>query len=500
MKRMITLLLVLVMVVAMIPVTANAGSVTVGMRKLADGESYKTMTASQMIVDIIKDFEGFRATPYADNNQWSIGYGSYCGDISSPKPNLTWTRAKAEDRLRSDLKQKYETIVNSYCKSIGRQPSQQQFDALLDLTYNCGGSWTTGTSVTKMLKNPTNEVAVVRGFGAYCRSGGDYSYVHMNRRIREALMFVYGEYYLAYGNQDCRSNLKVVSNDNLPHFKAVVFKTEYGTFSNGRSKMVDYYMEDEYFGYFPQPTRSGYTCVGWKVTKRDNKSVSNGEEVNIYSKPQDNLELTAIWKKGTFEVAPPEKPEESSIPFVDVPKGSWFYDAVSYAYNNGYMSGVSKTAFDPSGATTRGMLVTLLYRLEGEPAVTDAQRKCFTDVAGTYCADAVAWAYANGIVNGVTATTFEPNRVITRQETVTFFYRYCVEYRLMENKAGLTLDGFADSESVLGFAREAFAWAVDVGLVDGIQRGNAFYLNPMDNLNRAQAAVLLKRCIDKLFS
>ncbi len=498
MKRLITLLLVFVMLVAMFPVSANAETVTVGMRKLAEGESYKNMTSSQMIVDIIKDFEGFRATPYADKSQWSIGYGSYCGDINGPKPKLTWTRAQAEAHLRDDLKRKFEPTVNSYCKSIGRQPSQQQFDALVDLTYNCGGSWTTGTAVTKFLKNPTNELAVVRGFGAYCRNGGDYSYVHMNRRIREALIFVYGEYYLCYGNQDCRSNLRVVSNDKLPHFKAVVFKTDRGSFDNDRSKTVEYYMKDEYFGYFPQPTRSGYTCVGWKVTKRNNKSVSNGEEVNIYSKPSDNLELTAIWKKGTFKVEPPEKPVEHNLPFTDVPKDSWFYDSVVYVYNNDYMDGVSKTKFNPAGDLSRGMMMTLLYRLEGSPKVTDAQRKCFKDIAGLYCEDAIAWAYANGIANGVTETEFKPDRTLTRQEAVTFYYRYCVEYRLMPVRSGLNLNGFADKDSVLGFARESFAWAVDVGLVNGVRMGDKMYLDPMYTLNRATAAVLLERCAEEL--
>ncbi len=499
MKRIVTMLLALILVLSLIPVSAQATEATVGMRKLKSGESYTTMESSQMAIDIIKDFEGYSATPYADKKQWSVGYGSYCGSINKPKPNIYLTRDEAEARLRSDLKKTYEVVVNNYCKSIGRQPSQQQFDALVDLTYNVGGSWTTGTVVTSMLKNPTDEITVARAFGAYCRSGGSISYTHMHRRLREAMMFLYGEYYLAYGNQDCRSNLKVIHNDNLPHFKAVVFKTNSGNFSNGRGEISNYYFKDEYYGSFPTPTRSGYTCVGWEITKRNNRSVSGGEEATIYTKATQNLELTAIWKKGTFDVPAPEKPKElGETPFLDVETSDWFYEAVKYVYDNKIMNGTSSVSFDPNGEMTRGMLVTVLYRMDGTPKVTDEQRKCFTDIAGQYYTDAIAWAYANGIANGVTATTFEPNTVVSRQDAVALFYRFCVNYRKLTTEVTQSLESFLDSGDVADYAAEPFAWSVSVGLINGMQGNGGMCLRPEASLDRAQSATILQRCIETI--
>ena len=550
MKRIASLLLVFVLVLTMLPVAAQAaeidgedlvldygtfdseagmqsvelmGSASAELFEMADipaGGTYKSLSASQEMIDVIKDFEGFRSKAYWDNSQWTVGYGTRASG-----PDVTVTRAEAERLLRKVLDNTYEPIVNDFCKKNGKQPTQQQFDAMLDLTYNAGGSWTTGSSVPNVVLNPSTALDVVKGFGAWSRSGGSVSYVHANRRIREALIYLYGEYYLAYGGQDCKSDLEVVSNDDLPHFKTVIFKTNSGKLSNGKIDYAGYYPVGEYYGSFIDATRSGYTLVGWKITKRSNDSVSGGERISIWDKVEENLELTAVWEKGTFTVKPEEPPvdyEEPTeptepeptepemeplpeveidmdrLPFEDVPENAWFREAVSYVYRNEFMNGVSATAFNPGGSMTRGMLVTVLYRIDGSMPVTDEERECFDDIAGAYYTDAVAWAYANGIVNGVSATKFDPNRIVTRQEAVTIFYRYCVDYNLMSVDSGLALDGFADQEHVAAFASDAFTWAVATGLISGSQSGDSYYLNPIDNLNRAQAAVLLQRCVEDI--
>ncbi len=512
MRRIVTFLLVMILVLTMLPVSVSASDATVAMRKLEEGEEYTKMHASQEMIDVIKDFEGFSHTPYADNTQWTVGYGSYCGDIDDPKPGVYLTEDEAEQRLRSDLKRTYEPIVNNYCKSIGRQPSQQQFDALLDITYNAGGSWTRGKAITSVMENPTDEIAVVRAFGSYSRSGGKISYTHINRRVREALIFLYGEYYRAYGNQDCKSDIEVVSNNDLPHFKAMVFKTNSGKFSNGKNDIAEYYHVDEYFGSFPEVTRSGYTCVGWEITKRSNKSVDDGEIVDIYSVVEENLHLTAVWEEGEFEPELPEAPapeleelpdvtvDMDRLPFEDVPENAWFRDAVRYVYRNEFMNGTSATTFAPGSSMTRGMLVTVLYRMDGSVEVTDEERACFDDIGGAYYTDAVAWAYANGIVNGVTENTFEPNRVVTRQEAITIFYRYCVDYSLMDVESGMALEGFQDENQVAPYAVEPFVWAVNTGLVAGSAQDGGIYLTPASELNRAQAATLLQRCVEEVLN
>ena len=552
MKRIASMLLVFVMVLTMIPVAAQAaeidgedmildygtldteageqtvelmGSSSAQKYEMADipaGGKYKTMSASQEMIDVIKDFEGFRSKAYWDNSQWTVGYGTRASG-----PDVTVTRAEAERLLRKALTNTYEPIVNEFCKENGKQPTQQQFDAMLDLTYNAGGSWTTGSSVPDVVLNASTALEIVKGFGAWSRSGGSVSYVHANRRVREALIYLYGEYYLAYGGQDCKTDLEVVDNDDLPHFKVVIFKTKSGKLSNGKTDYAAYYPEGEYYGSFIDATRSGYTLVGWKITKRSNDSVSSGERASIWDRVEENLELTAVWEKGTFTVAPEEPPVDyqeptepeptepeptepemeplpeveidmDRLPFEDVPENAWFREAVSYVYRNEFMNGVSATAFNPNGSMTRGMLVTVLYRIDGSVPVSDEERACFDDIAGAYYTDAVAWAYANGIVNGVSATKFDPNRIVTRQEAVTIFYRYCVDYNLLGVESGLDLDSFADQGNVAGYASDAFTWAVATGLVTGSQSGDSLYLNPTDSLNRAQAAILLQRCVEDI--
>ena len=545
MKRIVCLLIAVVMMLTLIPVSAQAaqmdgedvildygtfagetGSQSVElmasasekvfeMADIANGAAYQQMSPSQKIIDVIKDFEGFRSKAYWDKSQWTYGYGS-----RAPGSGATISKAEAERLLVKVLKENYGKTVNDFCKKNGKQPTQQQFDALLDLTYNVGGSWTTGASVTNVVLNPTKALDIVKGFGAWCRSGGGVSYVHVNRRIREALIYMYGEYYLAYGNQDCKSDLKVVGNDDLPHFKAVIFKTNSGKLENGKTDYAAYYPVGQYYGSFIDAERSGYTLVGWKITKRSNDSVSNGGRISIWNKVEENLELTAVWEKGTFTVAPEEPPVDyvdpteptepemeelpeveidmDRLPFEDVPENAWFRDAVSYVYRNEFMNGTSSTTFDPAGSMTRGMLVTVLYRIDGSMPVSDEERACFEDIGGAYYTDAVAWAYSNGIVNGVSATKFDPNRIVTRQEAVTIFYRYCVDYNLLGMESCMELNGFEDCEQIAGFAVDAFTWAVATGLVEGSESADGCYLNPVANLNRAQAAILLQRCVEDI--
>lgn len=540
MKRVASLILALVLLLTAIPMTASAAEMDgedvileygsfdcdtdavalmstasqelFEMADIPEGGKYQNMSPSQEIIDVIKDFEGFRSKAYWDKSQWTYGYGT-----RAPSSGATITRAEAERLLRKVLNDDYGATVNSFCKKNGKQPTQQQFDALLDLTYNVGGGWTTGTSVTSVVLNPSTGLDLVKGFGAWCRSGGGVSYVHVNRRIREALIYMYGEYYLAYGNQDCKSDLEVVGNDDLPHYKVMIFKSGSGKFANGKTDYAGYYTEGDYFRSFPEATRSGYTLVGWKITKRSNDSVSGGERISIWDKAEENLELTAVWEKGTFTVAPEEPPVDyvdpnepeleelpeveidmDRLPFEDVPENAWFRDAVSYVYRNEFMNGTSNTTFDPAGSMTRGMLVTVLYRIDGSMPVTDEERACFADIGGAYYTDAVAWAYSNGIVNGVSADRFDPNRIITRQEAVTIFYRYCVDYNLLGMESGMDLDGFEDSEQVAAFAVDAFNWAVATGLMEGSANGDGYYLNPNTNLNRAQAAILLQRCVEDI--
>ena len=179
--------------------------------------------------------------------------------------------------------------------------------------------------------------------------------------------------------------------------------------------------------------------------------------------------------------------------FEDVHEDDWFAGAVEYVTGEGLMKGTSATRFSPGGDTTRGMVVTILYRLEQEPE-TEPGAAAFTDVAeGAYYADAVAWAEANGIVTGYGDGRFGPNDNVTREQLAAILYRYA-SYSKADTTATGTLDGFRDAAQVSSYAEAALKWAVGSELITG-KTGNL--LDPRGNATRAEIATILMRLIQK---
>ena len=175
-------------------------------------------------------------------------------------------------------------------------------------------------------------------------------------------------------------------------------------------------------------------------------------------------------------------------PFTDVPQGHWAGDAVQYVYENNLMGGTDSTTFSPNTTTTRGMIVTVLYRLTGEPASGTASQ--FTDVAaGAWYAKAVAWAASRDIVNGTSATTFSPNSPITREQLAVIFYRYAQDQG-WDVSAWTDLGLYQDAAQVSDYATQALAWAVGAGLITGTTDTT---LSPRGSATRAQVAVILTR-------
>ena len=224
----------------------------------------------------------------------------------------------------------------------------------------------------------------------------------------------------------------------------------------------------------------GFALDTLAVTDRFGNPVSLTEGANgtyTFVMPDGQVTVTA-----TFTETAPEP-----LPFTDVAEGDWFYDAVRYAYENGLMDGVGGNRFAPNSATTRAQLVTILYRLEGQPAVSGDLP--FTDVeAGTWYTDAILWAAQNNIVNGVSDTEFAPGDDLTRQQLVTILYRYA-EAKGYDVSASADLSGYPDADQVQGYAQPTMAWAVAEGIVEGMD-GN---LNPAGNASRAQIATILMR-------
>lgn len=175
------------------------------------------------------------------------------------------------------------------------------------------------------------------------------------------------------------------------------------------------------------------------------------------------------------------------LPFVDVLRSEWYYDAVQYIYNSGMMTGTSSTLFSPDMTTTRGMIVTILHRMEGKPQAVAAS---FLDVhVGEYYTDAVAWASANNIISGYSNGDFGPNDIITREQLASILYRYA-QYKGYDASRSTALDGFADVSEAGKYALPALQWAAAENLITGT---SATTLSPTGNATRAQAASILMR-------
>ena len=227
----------------------------------------------------------------------------------------------------------------------------------------------------------------------------------------------------------------------------------------------------------PVPDR-GYQVGAVAVTDRFGDPVAVTEQADgtyTFTMPNGQVTVTV-----TFA--------ETPLPFTDVMEGDWFYDAVVYAYETGLMDGVGDNLFAPNSETTRAQLVTILYRLAGQPAVSGDLP--FPDVeSGTWYTDAVAWAAQNGIVNGVSDTEFAPGDNITREQLAVILYRYAA-YQGYDVSQRADLSGFGDAESISGYAQEALSWAHAQGLVLGFEDGS---LRPQGTASRAQIAAVLMR-------
>ena len=169
----------------------------------------------------------------------------------------------------------------------------------------------------------------------------------------------------------------------------------------------------------------------------------------------------------------------------------WYYGAVRYAHETGLMAGTGAHQFSPNGTTTRGMLVTILYRQEGAPDLGSEAALSFADVAaGAYYALPVRWAKLHGVVNGISATQFAPEAPVTREQLAAILYRYA-QYKGYDTGAGsAALGGYTDAGQISPYALPAMEWANRTGLITG---RTATTLDPQGQATRAEAATILMR-------
>lgn len=222
------------------------------------------------------------------------------------------------------------------------------------------------------------------------------------------------------------------------------------------------------------PTKSGATFEGWYADKGLTKKITS-------VKLDANTTVYAKWTEAPV----------SGLPFKDVKTADWFYNDVKYVYEKGMMAGTAADVFAPNATTTRAMIVTILYRLEGSPAVTGTS--AFVDVpTGQWYTDAVNWAAANQIVKGTSATTFAPNDSITREQMAAILYRYA-QYKGYDVTKKADLSGYSDNGQVSAYAKDALAWANAAKLINGVTNTT---LAPQGNATRAQVSAILHRFCD----
>lgn len=257
--------------------------------------------------------------------------------------------------------------------------------------------------------------------------------------------------------------------------------------TNGGSK-IDTVTEWEYSTidldeYVPE--KEGYKFVGWYADKDLDKKIDEvylTEDTTVYAK----------WEKIAEEVSEePEEVEETeeteTISFKDVKESDWFYEAVSYAVENGLMSGMSEDIFAPNTPLTREMLAVVLYNVEGQPEGTEANT--FTDVKGDmWYTDAILWANANGIVAGYDNGAYGVGDLITREQFAAILYRYAQFKGYDTTQGGMAVREFSDYENISDYARPAMAWAVNAGIMGGMDDGT---LMPQGKATRAEAATML---------
>ena len=226
------------------------------------------------------------------------------------------------------------------------------------------------------------------------------------------------------------------------------------------------------------PTRHGHTFIGWYSDQSLTNQIS---EVSLTK----NMTVYAGWRAD-------ENPDIVVNPFTDVSEKDWFYNDAMFVYKNGLMLGTSKTLFSPHGTVTRGMMATILWRMEG--SLAPKGENSFTDVeAGMWYTDAITWTAENGIFAGYSKDKFGPDDPVTREQLTAIFYRYA-DYKGYKLTVTENLDKFEDADKITDYAKMVMQWAVGNGLIKGKSEN---LLDPQGTATRAEIAAMLHRFVEK---
>ena len=226
----------------------------------------------------------------------------------------------------------------------------------------------------------------------------------------------------------------------------------------------------------------GYEVGEVTVTRPDGSQVElteNSDGTWGFTQPGESVTIAVTFRCTGGELCP-------SAHLTDVELGTWYHEAVDYVVEHGIMAGVSATAFQPNGSLTRGQVVQILHNLEGKPEET--AEAPFTDTAGHWALEAIAWAAQNNVVAGYDDGTFGPEKLVTREEFAQMMYNYA-KFKGYDLTAGGDLAQFPDAGAISDWAETALSWANGKGLINGHDNGT---IDPQGNTTRAQAASIMK--------
>ena len=528
MKRYLSFLLAVVMLVTLVPSAALADTGTA------------SMNASDNLKTLIKYWEGVKLKAYkahASEEYWTIGYGHYGSDVYE---GMEITVEQAEAYFEQDIIA-FETAANRINEKYGLNANQNQFDALVSLAYNFGPNWVeanTGWRLARYIQsnftdsygNRIPDLEIADAFAVLCSAGGDILPGLVNRRLNEAEIFLYGDYSTTLTNfvvviidangGAVNGNRVVAYNKGKPYGSlptasrqgysldywmdsdtgavmtgsTIAEKSRYITavWSDGDAPVTykltvsggegsGSYAEGAKIKLVPTPS-SGKAFVRWDVT---GATVTLGSDGYYYiTMPASDVTAVAIWKN----VCPlgDKCPTKN---FTDNPPTYWAHSDIDSVISAGLFKGTSGTTFGPDIVMSRCMLITVLYRLEGSPDVTGYENR-FNDVdTEGYYYTALLWGSHNNIANGYNDGRFAPDEPLTREQLVTFLHRYA-NYKGYNTDVYADIGGYADAQNVSPFARESMCWAIGAGIVNGT--GNNM-LSPQDSALRAQVAAMFNR-------
>lgn len=533
MKRYIALLLMLVLLVTLVPVQAFAAG---------------DLTATSTIRNIIKDFEGCKLTAYKleGESNYTIGYGH---STSSVYKGMTISQAQAESYFAQDIAV-CENEVNKFNMKYNCSFSQNEFDALVSMAYNFGAGFLESKSwrICQHLKNgfrTLSDVEIADAIGCLCDGGVPGL---LRRRILEAKIFLYGDYNNSgsndlvsikftggspyYGENSGRNgntiaifikgapygSLPTVKSSNGRYFAG--WETGSGAVINNSTVATGSLTVSAKWSSTPVSQINGFSLTvingggsgvysagevipltvkelpnksftGWVVTGGTAPTVGS-DGMYSFKMPGKDVTITATYR----DIAPTNGCRYTgnlcpSRSFKDVPTDFWAHRAIDYAVDSGLFNGTSENYFQPNTSMTRGMVVTVLYRLSGSPSVAGLKNP-FSDLEDNSYRNAILWASDKRIANGFADGSFRANQIITREQLATFLMRFANNvYNVNTEDYFVDLgDIFTDANDVAEPYREAVSWAVAEGIIAGTSVST---ISPEQSATRAQVAIMLMR-------